>query len=65
VSHRYNWERDGVGVGEGVGAGEADDRVLCKTLKNFSTHTCTHSLAINLLFQQDKGDAVRVESICV
>jgi len=39
--------------------GTRNDRGSWKTLKNFSTHTCTHSLAINLLFQQDKGDVVR------
>lgn len=41
----------------GTGSGRWSER---ENSENFSTHTCTHSLAINLLPQENKGDAVRV-----
>lgn len=52
---------DGQGRGYGVrGMLDYIQSVSGENCENFSTHTSIHSLAINLLPQPDKGDAVRV-----
>lgn len=52
---------DGPGRGYGVrGVLDYIQSVSGENCENFSTHTSIHSLAINLLPQPDKGDAVRV-----
>lgn len=60
---KYTWlslgchtESARVGQGYGLWSIECER----ENSENFSTHTRTHSLAINLLSQKDKGDAVRV-----